>query len=164
MPRFDGSTRVSAPARRSLAVAGVMAAALLAAPPSFAQAGAPAPPHQTPAERRAETVEQRIAALHAALKITPAEEPAWEAVAQTMRENAAAMGKLVADTAARIRQGLTAVEDIQSYQQLAQAQADELKRLLASFTSLYEGMPDEQKKLADHVFRNARRLGMHEAK
>ncbi len=146
-----------------MAIAGLMAAAVLAAPPSFAQTAASAPAHQTRAERRAETVEQRIAALHAALKITPAQEPAWEAVAQTMRENAAAIGKLASDSAARTRQGMTAIDDIQSYQQLAQAQADELKRLQAAFTTLYEGMPDEQKKLADRVFRTARRHGMREA-
>jgi DNA replication initiation complex subunit (GINS family) len=142
----------------------MLASAILAgAPgPARAQAGAAAPPHKTMAERRAETVEQRIADLHAALKITPAEEPAWEAVAQTMRDNAAAMRKLAEGTAARARQGMTAVEDMQSYEQFARAHADQTKSLLASFTTLYNAMPEEQKKLADQVFRDARRHGGRE--
>jgi hypothetical protein len=131
--------------------------------PARAQADTAAPPHKAMADRRAESVEQRITALHAALKITPAEEPAWEAVAQTMRDNAASMRKLVGDTSGRARQGMTAIEDMQSYQQLAQAHADEMKSLLTTFTTLYNSMPDDQKKLADQVFRESRRHGGRDA-
>jgi hypothetical protein len=155
MSCFAVSPFPSAPVKRSLAVAGLMAAALLvAAPPSFAQA---APAHQTRTERRAETVEQHIAALHAALKITPAEEPAWQAVAQTMRDNAAALDKLAGETAEQSRKGVTALEDVQTYARYAQAHADGAKSLVTSFTALYDMMPDEQKKLADQVFQSNRR-------
>jgi hypothetical protein len=148
---------MSAPVKRSLAFAGLLTAAVLTAPPSFAQTGAPAPAHQTRTERRAEMVEQRIAALHSALKITPAEDPAWQAVAQTMRDNAAALDKLAAETAEQSRKGLTALDDMQTYARYAQAHADGAKALVASFTALYDMMPDEQKKLADRVFQSNRR-------
>jgi len=161
MSCFAHSARISAAVKRSATAAGLIAALILAghSAPARAQAGAAAPPHKTMAERRSESVEQRIAALHAALKITPAEEPAWEAVAQTMRDNAATMRKLAEETAARARKGMTAIEDMQSYDELARAHADEMNSLLAAFTTLYNSLPDEQKKLADQVFRDARRHG-----
>jgi hypothetical protein len=157
MSCFAVSPFTSAPVKRWLGIAALMAAAMTAAPPSFAQVGASAPAHQTRAERRAETVEQRIAALHAALKITASEEPAWQAVAQTMRDNAAALDKLGAEAAARPRKGMTALEDMQTYARYAQAHADGAKALIASFTALYDMMPDDQKKLADQVFQSNRR-------
>ena len=49
-------------------------------------------------DERAETVEQRITKLHQDLKITPDQETKWNEVAQDMRENAAAMDKLIAAT------------------------------------------------------------------
>ena len=159
MSNFAHSARIPAPVKRSAAAMALIAALMLAPGQARAQAGAAAPPHKTMAERRSESVEQRIAALHAALKITPAEEPAWEAVAQTMRDNAATMRKLAEETAARARKGMTAIEDMQSYDELARAHADEMNSLLAAFTTLYNSLPDEQKKLADQVFRDARRHG-----
>jgi protein CpxP len=47
-------------------------------------------------ETKGETVEQRIKDLHTALKITPDQDSKWNEVAQDMRENAAAMDKLIA--------------------------------------------------------------------
>jgi hypothetical protein len=165
MSCFAHSARIPTPVKRSATAAGLIAALMLAWAPGSAraQAGAAAPPHKSMAERRAESVDQRIASLHAALKITPAQEPAWEAVAKTMRDNAAAMRKLAEDTASRARQGMTAIEDMQSYEQLTRAHADDMKSLLASFTTLYNAMPEEQRKLADQVFSGARRHGIRDA-
>jgi protein CpxP len=56
-----------------------------------ASAQTPAAPAQTaavPANTRAETVEQRIASLHTALKITPDEETKWDGVAQAIIDEA----------------------------------------------------------------------------
>ena len=147
--------------KRSATLAALMSAVMLAGPfaSARAQTAADAPAHHTGAARHVETVEQRIASLHAALKITPAEESDWQAVAQTMRDNAAAMRKLEADDASQARQGMTAIEDLQAYAQFAQAHVDGMKSLLASFTTLYNSMPDQQKKVADQVFQNARRHG-----
>jgi hypothetical protein len=52
-------------------------------------------------EAKGETVEQRIANLRRALKITSDQEPKWNAVAQAMRDNAIATDKLIAETGKR---------------------------------------------------------------
>ncbi len=90
------------------------------------------------------------------LKITPAEESLWNAVAQAMRENAAAMDKLVAETRTTPPQNMTAVADLQTYQKFAQTHVDGLKNLIPAFEKLYAAMPDAQKKAADEVFRSSR--------
>jgi hypothetical protein len=141
-------------AKRSLVTA-LLSATLLASPVALAQNSMSR--HAAKAEQREETVEQRITTLHAELKITPAEESDWQAVAQTMRDNATAMEKLAADKASQPAAQMTAVDDLQTYQAFAQAHVDNLKKLTASFQTLYEAMPDAQKKLADQVFQRAHR-------
>jgi periplasmic protein CpxP/Spy len=152
------SSSLVAPIRRSLAFTALLGAFVTAGPLAPARAETPAQPSapHSRAARHAETVEQRIAGLHAALKITPEEEPAWQAVAQAIRDNAATLQKLAADKAAQMRQDVTAVEDLQTYLQFAQAHVDGLKNLIAAFQTLYASMPDQQKKLADGVFRTYR--------
>lgn len=100
-----------------------------------------------------ETVEQRIAALKAALKITPDQESRWEGVATAMRENAAAMDKLVQEKKGTMA-SLNAVDDLKTYQEFSQVRLDGLKNLISSFTTLYDSMTPDQKKNADHVFDN----------
>jgi hypothetical protein len=113
---------------------------------------APATPPALPPAMKAETVEERIAMLHASLQITPAEETNWSGVAQTMRDNAAHMEKLTAEKTAKADESLTAVEDLKTYERFAHAHFDGLKKLIASFETLYKSMPDAQKKVADGVF------------
>lgn len=148
---------ISAPDKRRVGLAALIGTVLLASPvvPALAQNATPAPAHQTRAERRAETVDQRISALHAELKITPNEEADWRAVAQTMRDNGAAMQKLAAEKSSQ--QNMTAMDDLLTYQQFAQTRLDGLKNLVATFGTLYNAMPEQQKKLADQVFLNNRR-------
>ena len=153
---------LSVPSTRSLALATLMGASLLASPLTQARAEtAPVAPMvvaqaTTPpapvAETKMETVEQRITSLHASLKITTEEEPKWVAVAQAMRDNASAMDKLVAETKATPKASLSAVDDLKRYQKFAQAHVDGLKNILSSFETLYAAMPDAQKKVADGVF------------
>jgi protein CpxP len=153
---------IAAPASlvRSVAIAALMAATFLSTPliatGALAQAAA-TPAAATPAaanstETKGETVEQRITDLHASLKITPSEETQWNGVAQAMRENAAAMDKLVATNRTSPPQNMSAVDDLKSYQQFAQAHVDGLKNLIGAFSTLYNAMPDAQKKVADQVF------------
>jgi periplasmic protein CpxP/Spy len=47
---------------------------------------------------------------------------------------------------------MTAIQDLQNYQQFAQAHVDGLKNLISAFSTLYNAMPDAQKKVADQVF------------
>jgi protein CpxP len=98
-----------------------------------------------------ETVEQRISSLKMALKITPDQEKKWDGVAKAMRENAAAMDKLVHEKQGKMA-NLNAVDDLKTYQQFSQLRLDGLKNLISSFKTLYDSMPAEQKANADHVF------------
>ena len=163
---------MSAPFARSVAIAALIGATMLASLLTAARAdtatnaaiqlaqAAPQNPAATGATQgRGETVEQRITTLHTALKITPDEEPLWNAVAQAMRENAAAMDKVVTQARTTPPQNMTAVEDLEMYQKFAQAHVDGLANLIASFDKLYDAMPDAQKKITDDVFRTSGRQG-----
>jgi len=168
MPSLTYSIAMPAPFARSVAIAALLGATMLASPfsPARAETVANAPfqlaqAAQSPAgkgatETKGETVEQRITNLHTALKITPAQDAQWNAVAQDMRENAVAMDKLVAETRTTPPQSMTAVADLQMYQKFAQAHVDGLKNLLSHFEAFYAAMPDAQKKVADEVFRSTR--------
>src|SRR5271163_403619 len=100
MTSFTHPFAASAPIVRSVAIAALMGATMLATPLSAARAQQTIAAQDQAAagatETKGETVEQRITNLHAALKITPAEDAQWNAVAQAMRQNAASMGKLIA--------------------------------------------------------------------
>jgi len=49
---------------------------------------------------------------------------------------------------------MSAVEDLKSYCEIAEAHADGLKNFIAVFEPLYTGMSDAQKKSADMLFRH----------
>lgn len=158
---------VSMPMARSVVIAALLSATSLAVPPTLARAdGAASAPTQlaqalaaADAATRAETVETRITALHASLKITPDEDAKWNNVAQAMRDNAAAMAKLAVAKSTIAPQSMTAVQDLKGYETYAQAHVDGLKTLISSFETLYDAMPDPQKKVADEVFRKFGRQG-----
>jgi glutamine synthetase adenylyltransferase len=158
MPYLTHPIARRVPFVRSVAIAALLGATMLATPLTAAWAqNAPVKTAATTeaTETKGETVEQRITTLHASLKITPTEEAQWNNVAQAMRENAAAMDKLVAANRTTPPQTMTAVQDLQSYQQFAQAHVDGLKNLTAAFSTLYNAMPDGQKKVADEVFQTS---------
>jgi len=153
MPKAIPSSDFFAPTARFVAVGAFVGAAFLAGPlPASAQTALTSHHHHhAGAEAKRETVEERISGLHAALKITPDEESNWAGVAQSMRENAASMQKLVADRTAE-EPSSNAVRDLRTYERFAQAHANGLKNLISSFETLYQTMPDTQKVLADQVF------------
>jgi len=96
-------------------------------------------------------VEARIAELHKKLRITAEEEPKWNEVAQTMRDNAQKMDTLIEQRHQNLK-SMTAVEDLRSYQQIADQHAKGLDQLIAAFQGLYDEMTPDQKKNADVVF------------
>ncbi len=158
---------------RGLALTFLGAAALAAPLTASAQTAATPmtqpPAHTRPMTHRAaytmrrETLDERISTMHAALKITPAEDADWNKVADVMRRNDSDMQKLVADRQAEVPHELSAVDDLKTYQKFTQAHVDGLKDLVASFATLYDTMPAEQKMIADHVFAKfgRERLAMH---
>ena len=149
-------TNLFTPLTRSFAIASLTGAALIAG--SLAPATAQTPDSQKPPAAAAatsskpETVEQRIATLKTALKITPDLEPKWTNVAQAMRDNASQMEKLVATKRAIPPEKTTAVDDLKTYQEFTEVRLDGLKHLTSAFKSLYDAMTPEQKKNADMVF------------
>ena len=94
-----------------------------------------------PGKNMEERVDNHIKQLHAQLQITPAEQPQWEQFAQVMRDNARDMDRAFIQRA------------MQSYEQIAEAHAQHLQKLVPAFDNLYNAMPEQQKKLTDQVFR-----------
>jgi hypothetical protein len=139
------------PLARSLAIVALMGTAALSAPLNSARA-ADSPAVAAATSTKAESVEDRITSLHAALKITPDEEKNWDKVAATMRENASKMEKLAADKTATAPGAMSAVDDLKTYEKFAHAHYEGLKDLISSFETLYKAMPADQQKLADNVF------------
>ena len=137
---------------RIIAMSALIGTTILAAPISAIAADA-TPPATTQDVPR-ETIEQRIASLHASLAITPAEEKDWNGVTMAMRQNAAVMKKLAAEKSAMDPAKMTAVDDLTSYEKFARAHVDGLRSLTHSFATLYKSMPSAQKKVADGVFQH----------
>jgi len=167
------------PSKRRGAFAGVVAlTAILSIVPALAQTTPPAPPAAAsaapsatptpakppakPASRRTYGVDARIKSLHARLHITAAQEPQWQQVAQAMRDNAASIDKMVRERNAKLRT-MTAVENLQTYANIADAHADGLKKLVPAFDNLYQSMSAAQKKDADAVFRGIAEHYAHRA-
>jgi hypothetical protein len=96
-------------------------------------------------------VEDRIKILHDKLSVTSAEEPKWNEVAKAMRDNDANINQLILQRH-QSPASATAVDDLQSYEKIAQAHTDGLQKLIPAFQALYNDMPDEQRKNADVVF------------
>lgn len=118
------------------------------APAAPAQPGAAAQPNAA-AEQH---VEARIKQLHGQLHITSAQDSQWNQFAQTMRDNARDMDE-AAEQRAQQFPTMTAVDNMQSYEKLAEDHVQHLQKLIPAFQALYDSMSPEQKKTADQVFR-----------
>ena len=96
--------------------------------------------------------ELRIKEMHAKLKITSAQEEQWAKVAQTMLDDAKTMDAL---TQIRVdhAKDMTAVGDLKSFGEIADAYANGIKKMIPVFADLYASMSDAQKKEADAFFR-----------
>jgi periplasmic protein CpxP/Spy len=121
-------------------------------PPAPAEATSPMSARNVPGNSVEQRVEEHIRDLHAQLRITPAEQPQWQQFADVMRQNARDMDQQFA--ARRDQFGtMNALQNMQSYERIADAHAQNLQRLVPAFENLYNAMPDSQKRLTDQVFR-----------
>jgi hypothetical protein len=102
--------------------------------------------------RHADPIEDRIQELHDKLQINEAEAGQWEGVARVMRGNAKAIEALIREKR-KNEKDMTAIEDLRAYQEIAAAHAKAAAKLADAFEVLYQTMPDDQKKVADAVFR-----------
>jgi periplasmic protein CpxP/Spy len=122
----------------------------------------PASPHSSTMmksdAKRDAGVEHHIAELHTKLKITPAEESQWKEVADTMRANAAEMDSAI-DKREAGGSNATAIDNLNSYADIAQAHANGVKKLAGAFSGLYSVMSDDQKKEADETFNHRDHAG-----
>lgn len=104
----------------------------------------------------ADRTEARIKDLHDKLHITAAQSAQWETVAQAMRLSGTSMSESITERSASTK-SMTAMDDLRSYQRVAQAHTDGLNKFVPAFGALYEGMSVEQKKNADMVFAKSQR-------
>ncbi len=108
-------------------------------------------------------VDNHIKELHAQLKITAAEESQWDVVAQTMRDNARELDEVM-DKRESTAEGATAIDNLNSYADVAQAHADGVRKLAKAFSGLYSSMSVEQRKQADEQFGHRMHEGRKVAK
>jgi hypothetical protein len=125
------------------------------APSAQPPENAPAPPPPAPERPRRQLddpINERIKYLHERLRITPGQEPLWAKVAAVMRENGKTVAPLIRERLRSAQHG-TAVESLDAYEQLGEAQLDDLKKFIAAFRALYDSFSAEQRKIADSIFR-----------
>jgi periplasmic protein CpxP/Spy len=128
---------------------------LAAALPAQATAitGAPSPkpdalgPIQPAQAQPAQNVESSIALLHQRLAISAAQEPAFDALANAMRENARmpAGGPPPANA--------SAVYQLQLAIQYGQQEIDGMRRMLPALETLYASLSPAQQAIANQLFR-----------
>ena len=102
-------------------------------------------------QRAADRGERRIREMHDRLRITPAQEDAWNKVAKVMRDNDAAFRVTVGERY-RDAKPMSAVDDLKSFQIIADEHSNGLKKLIPAFDTLYGAMTPDQQKRADSVF------------
>ncbi len=112
---------------------------------------APATAGAREAQYRDSAVEGRIKALHNQLKINKDQDAQWSAVADVMRDNAARLRAAYQERDTK-KSGMSAVDDIRSYQAIIAQHADGLQKLADAFAPLYAAMTPAQQKNADAVF------------
>jgi hypothetical protein len=100
------------------------------------------------------SVDVRIDNLHQRLHITPAQESLWHPVAQVMRDNADTMESLRKTRSDRATD-MSAMDNLHSYGEVADAHAEGVKKLTTAFQPLYDSMSDTQKRNADTIFRDS---------
>jgi periplasmic protein CpxP/Spy len=107
-------------------------------------------------------IDGRIAYMKAELKITDAQAPQFERVAQAMRENAQAMDRSMQQWRSTRDQKKSAVDRLEARTQFAALRAQSSQRFLDAFKPLYASLSDDQKKAADEMLTRHGRGGHHE--
>ena len=149
------NTRKPALAALALATALAGAAGLGTLPARDAAAQATTAPQQTQAPERHHSasrhIEGRIAYMKAELKITDAQAPQFERVAQAMRDNAKSVDQAMQQMRGNRDQPQNAVERLEARSQFASLRAQGSQRFLDAFKPLYASLSDDQKKAADEM-------------
>jgi len=126
------------------------------APAGSASTHPSAPTH--PQQPTFNPITERLKYPHDRLRITPAQEPLWANLARVMQDNAKAMTPLIRERV-QVTKNTTAVEMLEIYERLGEVQLERLKNFRAAFQALYDKLSDQQKRIADAIFRTGP-LGM----
>jgi len=106
-----------------------------------------------PMRRSPEPEKLRIRELHDKLRINADQEALWESVAQIMLSNGEKFHSSIEERATKLKdKSLSAIDDLKSFQALADQNADGIRVLIPEFEKLYASMTPEQKENADRVF------------
>jgi hypothetical protein len=95
-------------------------------------------------------VDARVAFLRTALKITDAQDGAFQSLAKVMRDDAAAREKMHESM-----QGAwpkTSLDRLELHAKMAEQHAQHLATFVAAYKSLYDGLSEDQRKAADELF------------
>lgn len=95
-------------------------------------------------------VEGRLAFLKTELKITDAQLPLWNAVADAIRANAKGMGAMAEGMMGNM-QTATLPDKLATREKMLTARLEALRKLKAAVDPLYAALSDEQKKTADEL-------------
>ena len=95
-------------------------------------------------------VEGRLAFLKTELKITDAQLPLWDAVADVIRANARSMGSM-AEGMMGSTQTAALPDRLAAREKMMSAHLEVLRKFKAAIDPLYAAFSDEQKKTADEL-------------
>lgn len=109
------------------------------------------PQHRHAAFDPGRHIEGRIAYLKTELKITDAQQPLFDAVANVMRDNATAMREAFRGMRGDRNQPATALARLETRAKFAQLRAEGEAKMLAAFRPLYQAMSPDQQKAADEM-------------
>ena len=104
-------------------------------------------------------VEGRIAFLKAELKITDAQQPLWNTVADAMRANAKRM-PVMANGMPMMGSAATLPERLAAHETMMAAHLDGLRKFKAAVEPLYAALAADQKKTADTLMIGPMGMGM----
>jgi hypothetical protein len=107
--------------------------------------------HKHNAADAARRLDGRIAALKAELKITDAQAPLFDKVADAMRQNAAERHQAHEQIRGERDKPHSAIERLETRSRFAQLRAQQTDRLLVAFKPLYGSLSPDQKQAADDL-------------
>jgi hypothetical protein len=99
----------------------------------------------------AEHVEGRLAFLKTELKITDAQLPLWNAVADAIRTNAKSMSEMMSGGMMGGSQTATLPDKLSMREKMMAAHLEALRKFKAAVDPLYAALSPEQKKTADEL-------------
>jgi hypothetical protein len=105
-------------------------------------------------------VEGRLAFLKTELKITDAQLPLWNTVAEAIRANAKSMSEMSGAMMGSSQTTATLPEKLALREKMMTAHLEALRRLKAAVDPLYAALSPEQKKSADELLMGPMGMGM----